>query len=127
MPTILEALQSGQCFRTPAGNIWKLVNEKPCLWSLNGDGWKEHVFSFHSNCDVEYVDDPSIPPKPTLESLPAWTLCRVKPVNFPTGIYDVIKKPTGGLMYYRTGKDFEWSNVKLTSIYNPKTEQWKDV
>lgn len=120
--TMLEALLSGKCFKSPAGNIWKLINEKPCLWSLNGDGWKESMFQFYSNCKVECIQDPSIP---TLGSLPAWTRCKVRPVNFPMDTYDVIKKPTGGLMHYSSGKDFEWSNVDLISIYNPKTEQWE--
>lgn len=123
---MLEALQSGQCFKTPSGNIWKLADGKTYQWSVDGV-WKESMFGFYSNFDVEYVEDPSIPPKPTLESLPAWTRCKVRPANLPKDTYDVIKKPTGGLMYYCNGKDFEWCMVALVSIYNPKTEQWEYV
>lgn len=126
----IEAIRSGMCFavgdivyRWREQFLWQYVNEDQSWHLLNG-------VSLHwvANQVFTLVDDPSIPPKPTLESLPAWTRCKVRALNYDCDtLWDVVKKPSGSLMHYCNGNDFEWVNVELVAVYNPKTEQWEDV
>lgn len=135
--TFLEALNSGMCFTMGSdktvcykyvcihqGGLFSIkTNDTNSEWES-----QDHAGVNWCSCHTCTIcADPSVPPKPTLRSLPAWTRCTVRPENHKYSSWDVIIKPDRSLASYSDGKDLDFDDATLLAVYNPKTDSWYEV